>query len=192
MQYLYFNIGYAILGLAISRVADKSYTQMVEERILKPLHMNDTYFDLPKEKFSRLAEGMDNEREGLLNTDLPLFEIKGRGYRVPNGGLFSTPRDLSKFVLSLMGKPNIITEKSLREMQNIPLASSRYGLGLMIIKNKVFNVVGHNGSVPGYTSQFNIEQDSGYAVILMRNYNKGNTNLERASLDLLKDLKQAE
>jgi hypothetical protein len=87
-----------------------------------------------------------------------------------------------------MGKPPLLKPKSLREMQEIPEGGKRYGLGLMIVKNQTLNVIGHNGSVPGYTSQFAIEQNSGYAVIMMRNYNTGITEMERASIDLLKEL----
>lgn len=190
-QFLYSNMGFAILGLALSRVTGIPYIQMVQQRILTPLHMDDTFFVLPDDKKARLAQGLDNSN-GDINTRLPLHEIQGRGYRVPNGGIFSTPRDLSKFVLSLMGVQPVLTAKSRRQMQNIPDGGKRYGLGLMVINNHLWDVIGHNGSVPGYTSQFLIDQQSGYAVILMRNYNSGSTDLEQAAFDLLKALKDAD
>jgi CubicO group peptidase (beta-lactamase class C family) len=191
-QFLYSNIGYAILGLALERVSGVPYLQMVKERIFTPLHMNDSFFALPEDKRSLLVEGLANNDKGQVNTKLPLREIAGRGYRVPNGGIFTTPNDLAKFVAAMEGKTNLLTAKSLRQMQSIPAGGKNYGLGLMIINNRQFNVIGHNGSVPGYTSQFLIDQDSGYAVIIMRNYNFGSTDLERAALGLLKELKQAE
>jgi CubicO group peptidase (beta-lactamase class C family) len=192
-EFLYSNIGVAILGLALSRVTGVPYIQMVQEGIFTPLHMDDTFFALPDDKRARLAEGLSNNEKGdKVNTELPLQEIKGRGYRVPNGGIFSTPGDLSKFVLSLMGKPPLLTAESRKEMQNIPDGGKKYGLGLMIINNQHWNVIWHNGSVPGYTSQFLIDQQSGYAVILMRNYNFGSTDLEKAALGLLRGLKDAD
>lgn len=190
-DYLYSNMGYAILGLALSRVSGVPYLQMVQQRILTPLHMEDTFFELPQEKRARLAEGMENT-EGEVNTRLPLREVNGRGYRVPNGGIFSTPRDLAKFVASLNGKPALLTAKSRRQMQSVPNGGKNYGLGLMLVNKRDLDVIGHNGSVPGYTAQFAIEQQSGYGVILMRNYNKGSTNLEAISLKLLRELKQAD
>lgn len=187
-QFLYSNIGYAILGLALSRAAGVPYMQMVQQRILDPLHMSDTFFALPNNKRARLAEGMENEK-GTINTNLPLQELKGRGYRVPNGGIFSTPTDLAKFVISMIGKPALLSDKSFAEMQEIPQGGKNYGLGLMITNSRVINAIGHNGSVPGYTSRFAIEKNSGYAVILMRNYNVGVTNLDLAALGLLKQLR---
>jgi len=188
-HFLYSNIGYALLGLAISRAVGVPYMQLVQQRILTPLHMDDTFFALPDDKIARIAEGMSNNGANV-NTAQPLLELKGRGYKVPNGGIYTTPSDLAKFVMSLMGNPPLLTAKSRRQIQNIPPGGKDYGLGLMIINNRSWDVIGHDGGVPGYTAQFLIDQYSGYAVILMRNYNNGSTDLERASLDLLKELKK--
>jgi CubicO group peptidase (beta-lactamase class C family) len=98
--------------------------------------MNDTFFALPDEKRARLAEGLDNNK-GTVNTKLPLREIEGRGYRVPNGGIFSTPRDLAKFVIALMGTPELVSVKSLSEMQIVPPGGKNYGLGLMLFNGMV-------------------------------------------------------
>lgn len=190
-QFLYSNIGFAMLGLAISRATGVPYMQMVQQRILDPLHMNDTYFALPEDKLPRLAEGMSNGN-GEVNVDLPVRELKGRGYRVPNGGIYSTPRDLAKFAMSLIGKPDLLTPKSRKQMQEVPPGGEKYGLGLMLYKSADLDVIGHNGSVPGYTSEMAIDQSSGYAVILMRNYNIGGTNLTTIAHLFLKALKQAE
>jgi CubicO group peptidase (beta-lactamase class C family) len=191
-SFLYSNIGYALLGLALSRVTGVPYIQMVQQRIFMPLNMNDTFFALPNDKRNRLAEGIDNSNNDKINTKLPLKEIEGRGYRVPNGGIFSTPRDLSKFVISLIGVPQLISSESLNQMQVIPPGGKNYGLGLMLFNKSGSNIIGHNGSVPGYTAQFAIEQQSGYAVIIIRNYNTGSINLEHTAYNLLKLLKDAE
>lgn len=189
-QYLYSNMGFAMLGLALSRVTGVPYMQMVQERILNPLHMTDTFFALPDDKRGRLAEGMENS-DGKINVKLPVQELKGRGYRVPNGGIYSTPKDLAKFALALMGKATLLKPKSLREMQEIPDSGKTYGLGVMTFKKRDLNIIGHDGSVPGYTADLAIEQNSGYAVILMRNYNKGETNMYNAPIVLLEELKNA-
>lgn len=190
-QFLYSNIGFAMLGLAISRAAGVPYMQMVQQRILEPLHMTDTYFALSDDKLSRLAQGLSNGNGGV-NIDLPVRELKGRGYRVPNGGIYSTPRDLAKFAMSLIGKPALLSAKSQKQMQEVPPGGEKYGLGLMLYKSADLDVIGHNGSVPGYTSEMAIDQPSGYAVILMRNYNIGSTNLTSIAHLALKALKQTD
>ena len=189
-RFLYSNIGFALLGLAMERATGVPYIQMIQQRILTPLHMDDTFFALPDDKRGRLAEGLENSSSGKINTKLPLREITGRGYRVPNGGIFSTPVDLAKFAMSMMGKPALLTEKSRNEMREVPIGGKNYGLGLMLTDNWRSDKIGHNGSVPGYTSQLEIDLKTGYAVILMRNYNIGVTNMEEVALDLLSELKK--
>jgi CubicO group peptidase (beta-lactamase class C family) len=165
--------------------------QLVQQRILAPLHMDDTFFALPNNKMRRLAEGMADNRANV-NTAKPLLELKGRGYKVPNGGIFTAPRDLAKFVMSLMGYHPLLTAKSRAQMLVIPPGGDNYGFGIGIFNKPPLNAIGHNGGVPGYTATYYIEQDSRYAVIMMRNYNDGSTNMDKVSLDLLKQLKQAD
>jgi CubicO group peptidase (beta-lactamase class C family) len=120
--------------------------------------MSDTFFVLTDDKNTRLAEGIENSNGNDLNINLPMRELVGRGYRVPNGGIFSTPNDLAKFVEAMMGKPSLISNGSLKEMQQIPKGGRNYGLGLMLTKNKQIDVFGHNGSVAGYTARYAIEK----------------------------------
>ena len=187
-DFLYSNIGFALLGLALERASGTPYIQMVQQRIFTPLHMDDSFFIPPEEKKSRLAEGIENSNKGTINTSLPLKEIEGRGYRVPNGGIYSTPLDLAKFVISMTGKSALLKAESLAQMQHVPPGGRNYGLGLAIMHGGGLDIIGHDGSVPGYTAEFAIEQRKGYAVILMRNYNVGKTNLEGAARKLLKSL----
>jgi CubicO group peptidase (beta-lactamase class C family) len=186
--FLYSNIGFALLGLALERASGVSYIQMVKERIFTPLHMDNSYFLLPGDKLGMLAEGIENKTDGTVNLNRPLSEIAGRGYRVPNGGIFSTPLDLAKFVIALMDGSPLLKQESLRVMQQIPQGGSHYGLGLELSNKGGMDLVGHNGSVPGYTGEFKIELRTGNAIILLRNYNNGNTNLEETARFVLERL----
>jgi len=187
-QFFYSNIGFAILGLALERATGVRYIQMIQQRIFKPLHMNNSFFIMTPDKLPQLAQGIFNDRNGSTNTKLPVTELEGRGYKVPNGGIFTTPNDLSKFVIAMMGKSDLLKPSSLKEMRSAPAGGKDYGLGLMLFKNGQLGMIGHSGVVPGYTSQFLINRDTGYAVILMRNYNFGSTDMERVAVDLLKKL----
>jgi CubicO group peptidase (beta-lactamase class C family) len=189
-QYLYSNMGFAMLGLALQRITGVPYIQMVQDRILTPLHMDDTFFTLPGSKRNRLAEGIENSN-GKVNTKLPVSELKGRGYRVPNGGIFSTPTDLAKLAFALQGKQALLKPGSIKEMKKVPEGGRFYGLGFMLVQKHDLHIFGHDGSVPGYTSGMLIDQDTGYAVILMRNYNKGETLMVGTPTILLEELKMA-
>ncbi|HWB93011.1 MAG TPA: serine hydrolase domain-containing protein [Puia sp.] len=185
-QFLYSNIGFALLGLALERASGTPFIQLVRQRIFDPLGMNNTFFAVPDDKRGRLAQGMDNQKGGV-NTELPLRTIDGMGYRVPNGGIWSTPSDLGRFVMALMSG-RLLKPASIREMLTVPAGSKNYGMGTMIMHDRQLGMFGHDGGDPGYTSMLTIEPASGYAVIFLRNYNIGVTNLRAASWELIERL----
>jgi CubicO group peptidase (beta-lactamase class C family) len=180
-HYQYSNIGYALLGLTLERASGVPYIQMVQERIFTPLHMDNTFFSVPENKMAELAEGFVNSSQEVLDSTLG-------GYTVPCGGIYSTPVDLAKFVIALMGKTPLLQPESLREMQVIPPGGRYYGLGLMLARFGKLDFIGHGGLVRGYLAQFSIEKNNVYASILMRNYNRGRTNLGLGSRKLLSTL----
>ena len=87
--YLYSNIGYASLGLAIERAGGKPFTDQVTERILNPLGMNRSAFEPNASIMHDLAHGYRRQND-KADRSAPDRELEGRGYRVPNGALFST------------------------------------------------------------------------------------------------------
>jgi CubicO group peptidase (beta-lactamase class C family) len=193
--YNYSNIGYGILGLALSKAAKKSYTDLVEEKIFQPLHMQHTYFVLPKEKVHTLAKGMEGGPFGELNLKTPEEEHEGRGYKVPNGAIYSTPNDLAKFMMCVMGSKQLIKESNLALMQNPVKAEDdwwqSYGLGMRLLRDSIISTAGHTGAVSGYTANFMFDRESGFGVVTMRNYNWGMTNLDLRAFAILRRLKIA-
>jgi len=61
-------------------------------------------------------------------------------------------------------------------------------LGLMLGAYRKLGFIGHGGVIRGYNAQFSIEQNNVYAVVLLRNYNFGKTNLVVDSRKLLSKL----
>lgn len=152
-KYSYSNYGYGILGLAISRAVDRPFIELVQENIFSPLKMDNTYFVLPNDKLSHLAIGTMKKGYEQYN-EIYIKEQNGRGYKVPVGGVYSTPYDYAKFMQAIMGisKAKILSDKSLELMLSI-------GIGY-----------GHKGSNYGYTTAFAIDKKFNNGVILMRNY----------------------
>jgi CubicO group peptidase (beta-lactamase class C family) len=189
----YSNIGFGILGLTLSRAADKSFIELVKDKIFKPLNMNDSFFIVPNDRLDNLAKGMGGGPQGNLDKETPEKEHVGRGYKVPNGGIYSTPNDLAKFMICNLGYSELLNKDNLGLMQSIRTPEGErqnYGLGFALYQDSVITTVGHGGSVSGYTGNFVFEKESQYGVILMRNYNWGTTNLNLRSLVLLRKLKE--
>lgn len=65
-RFRYSSGGFAILGRVIEVVTGKPYEQFVNERIFKPLGMNDSFFFIPAEKQNRVAS-IYRVQDGKLN-----------------------------------------------------------------------------------------------------------------------------
>jgi CubicO group peptidase (beta-lactamase class C family) len=167
-EFSYSNIGYAMLGLAGSRAADKPFMLLVEKQIFEPLEMNNSTFIVEKaEMKQRLAIGYLRDRKtGSLNPEVPTRQHAGRGYKVPNGGIYSTVGDMEKFAAAMMGetKTEILTAQMRKRMFTPQLPAERYGLGFKITEAKGLKVVGHSGSVAGYRADLRFELNSKWGV----------------------------
>jgi CubicO group peptidase (beta-lactamase class C family) len=186
-QWLYSDVAFCILGLALERAAGKPYMDLVKQQITGPLHMTHTFFTPDETNLPHIAQGMYNT-DGVINTRLPLAQYQGMGYGVPNGGLFSTPADLAKLLSTFMMKTGLLSKASIHEMQLTPRGGKNYGLGMGLDPRYNVNFVGHGGWIPGYTSHYLIDNDTNYGVILMRNYNVGFTNLMETATKLLEEI----
>ena len=196
-QYLYSNIGYGILGLAIGRAANKSFIDLVVELLFEPLQMDHSTFTLTPEQNQLLATGYSNSIYSFhtVNEALPAEEHIGRGYRVPNGGVYSTVTDMAKFVAAQTGAVQLISESGRAELHRFYTSEESetgkrgYGLGFSLDSSKTDGAfyISHNGLVEGYSASFYCELDSRIGVILLRNYNVGTLNLDCAG-SLLQEL----
>ncbi|AXT20310.1 class A beta-lactamase-related serine hydrolase [Flavobacteriaceae bacterium AU392] len=194
-RYSYSNIGYGILGLALSRAAKKPFIELIKTKIFKPLNMNNSYFIVPDDKLEKLAKGMEGGPFGELNKQTPKKEHMGRGYKVPNGAIYSTPNDLAKFMISNMGYMELLNSENLALMQKPVIIPNEdwwdnYGLGLRLLRNNLMSTIGHTGSVSGYTANFMFDKERQYGVVIMINYNWGMTNVDLRAFALLKRLKK--
>jgi CubicO group peptidase (beta-lactamase class C family) len=193
-KYSYSNIGYGTLGLAISRAAGQPFMDLVTRKIFEPLEMTSSTFIITPTLNRRLATGYANGRDGEVNTAWPAIEHAGRGYKVPNGGIYSTVGDLARFVAVMTGaaRPPLIRPETRAEMLTVQTPESEYngyGLGFSIRTIATGDqVMGHGGSVAGYTAYIVFHPPSQTGVIILRNYNRGATNLGAAGTDLLAEL----
>jgi len=188
-RYSYSNIGYGILGLALSKAAHKPFTELIQKRIFEPLHMNSSYFIIPNEKIADLSAGMQELSGGRVDTKTPLSEHDGRGYKVPNGGIYSTPNDLARFMLCLMGKSSpLLSDQNLAMMQKkltVIGDQNYYGIGLFINQQEGLTIVNHGGAVAGYTANFAFAKENQYGIVLMRNFADAEPDIFKLPFEML-------
>jgi len=194
-RYQYSNIGFGILGLALSRAANRPFIDLVEDEIFTPLGMTGSSFVVQGAELEpRLAHGYVLKDEEI-SSEAPMREHAGRGYKVPNGGVYSTVGDLGRFLGAVAGVPGLkIVEESSRKqmlaMQTPENPSQGYGLGLSLVSDDKGNwFAGHGGSVAGYNAYMTVDPDAKIGVVLLRNYTEGRTNLGGMAQSLLSELR---
>ena len=197
-RYQYSNIGYAILGAALSRAAKLPYTTYVEQRILAPLGMSRTAFEQTAAITPALAKGYEIDRSGRVSSADPEREHAGRGYKVPNGALYTTVVDLARFVAFELGEgPESVLRKAALEEQHGRVnsangsLSSGYGVGFQLVRRGEQIFLGHGGSVSGYTAQAWIHRPSKTGVVVLRNATGGRFDLSALTFRALTELANA-
>lgn len=194
-RYQYSNIGFGTLGLALSRAAERPFRELVRDEIFIPLGMTGSAFVVVGAELEpRLATGYV-VRDDEISSERPLREHAGRGYKVPNGGVYSTVADLGRFLGAVSGVPGlrILTEESRREMLRIQTPEDPgdgYGLGFRItVDEQGRRIVSHGGSVSGYNAHMVVDPDAAIGVVMLRNYAGGAVDLGRAAQGLLRTLR---
>ncbi|HDR7992789.1 TPA: beta-lactamase family protein [Bacillus cereus] len=149
----YSNTGYVVLGMLIEKVTGNSYAEEVENRIIEPLELSNTFLPgnstvIPGTKHARGYERYDGENE-----------LKDVTYSNPgssDGDMISTAEDLNKFFSYLLsGK--LLKEQQLKQMlTTVPTGIEGIdGYGLGIYETKLHNGIsiwGHAGGVPGFST----------------------------------------
>ena len=139
-RYQYSNMGLATLGRIIEVCSGQSYEKFLAERIFEPLGMKDSFFFPPEEKRDRIAM-VYWTKDGKTEPMSAWVRREGARYPMPEGGLFSTAEDLSRFyqtVLDLgvyqgkriLSKWSVETMTSLQESSVPGVAGTGSGWGL--------------------------------------------------------------
>ena len=149
----YSNTGYVLLGMLIEKVTGNSYAEEIENRIIEPLELSNTFLPgnssiIPGNKHAR---GYVQQEEGSELKDVTYFNPS---IASSAGDMISTADDLNKFFSYLLGG-KLLKEKQLNQMfTTVPAGRggiNGYGLGIFEIKlpNGV-PIWGHTGGIPGF------------------------------------------
>lgn len=156
-KFSYSNSGYILLGYILEKVYKKSYAEILEQKITKPLGLKNTYYggkiNLQKmEAFSYTLE-------------TPLMKSEETDLSIPAaaGAMVSTSADLLKFIQDLFSH-KIISEKSLSQMITM---TDNYGFGIFSVPFYNTSGFGHNGGIDAFTSALYYfpELKTGYVML---------------------------
>lgn len=163
-QLKYSNFGYGLLGCIIEAVSGESYQQYVEKNIISVLGLEHTSAELSK----NLLMATGYSRKNLAGKRFAFPSIPTHSLCAATG-FCSTPSDLCVFFDALkVGSEKLLTDASKREMQrkqwDIKKEDDSYGLGVDIGERHGYNVIGHSGGFPGFSSRTWLDSDNDIIV----------------------------
>ncbi|KAI0830006.1 beta-lactamase/transpeptidase-like protein [Hypoxylon sp. FL0890] len=116
----YSNIGYTLLGYALEQMTGKSFGQMVQDRVIKPLGLNRTFYTTPKDSLGIIPGGR-------LKTNWA-FDM---GNESPTGNMYTSPSDLSRLGRAILRSTLLPPAMTRRWLKPVTFSSDpKSGVGM--------------------------------------------------------------
>jgi D-alanyl-D-alanine carboxypeptidase len=175
----YSNTNYLLLGMIIKNISGKAANEVVKEKILMPLNLENIY--MSNEIPAALSRGYNDINDNGLMTDRTEMDNNAVGGEdMLDGGVMANSYDLAKFFKALISG-QILSSKSFNQMQEfIPITQDlgenlmhlkEYGLGLMKIKTDHGIAVGHYGTVYCFNAMVYYFPEQQVTIAIIRNGN---------------------
>ena len=174
----YSNIGYLILSRVIEQVSGMSYEHYIQKKILWPAGCYDMHIahNLYEERYPKEVRYYGNSADDTIESydgsgDMKLRQYGGndiRGLQGAGGWVASAP-ELMRLVASIDGKPgvpDIISQKSVREMRDIQREGD-YALGWARYHKKEGSLV-RTGTMAG-TCAYIDHRSNGFSYVFITN-----------------------
>lgn len=188
-KYDYDNLLYMVAGVVVERVSGKSWEAFVEERIMKPLGMNQS-----AGTYSRLAD-----KENVIDAHAPVegkVQVISRDmFRFGNsaGGINSSVADMSQWVIMQLNhgqygdKHQLFSENVQADMWApqtlIPVSRTpvspynthftAYGLGWFMSDVKGYKQISHTGGLAGMVTQVTLFPELQLGILVFTNQQVG-------------------
>lgn len=138
----YSNSNFLLLSFILQKIYKKKYAQILNEKIIVPIGLKNTYFGKPinlkdNECYSYTYKGKW-EKEAETDMSIPLGA----------GAIVATPNDLTKFADALFND-KLVSNQNLELMKTL---KDNYGMGLSRVPFDGHFGYGHNGRIDGFTS----------------------------------------
>ncbi|OSZ82549.1 hypothetical protein CAP35_04580 [Chitinophagaceae bacterium IBVUCB1] len=162
----YSNLGSALIGYMVERIAKTPFNIYCKNNIFTPLGMNKTEWRLANTPISELAVPYSDE----IKSPNPHYTFPD----YPNGGLRTTVSDLSIFLRMVMlngsiNKIRILSESTMAAMKTLQFGSAEFCLSFYYDTYNGKRVLGHSGGEKGVTAEMFYDTNTNVGVIVFSN-----------------------
>jgi CubicO group peptidase (beta-lactamase class C family) len=158
-----------------------AYDKAMQNLVFTPLGMNSTTFDMARALKGNHATPHGEDADGKPQVANMAFNYAVMPHR-PAGGVWTSARDLSKYVQLELARgklpdgTRLVSEQNLlmRRQPQVPTGENQsYGMGLMEDKTWGVSVIHHGGSMAGFKSDLMFLPDYGIGAVLLTNSDTG-------------------
>lgn len=188
----YSNLGFNILGLAISRMTGTHATDHAQKTLLSPLGMADAAARLDSATRARVASGSQPARDdipwrpGLALAAAPWVEAEGG-----DGSIAASSRDMTRLMTALLNDGRIDRvqaisaaallrattdighegEGNVEGFGGLPVSQSHYGYGINVETAGGHLCLTHGGGMVGHSSFLLVDRTAGLGICVLTNAN---------------------
>ncbi|MCX2680489.1 serine hydrolase [Galbibacter sp. EGI 63066] len=157
-NFMYSNLGAALLGEILSIYKNKPYKELLQEDILTPLDLQHTFLTVPNSQKSNFAKGYMGDQQ------VSHWNFKAIA---PAGALRSSIKDLVKYGKSYLDPENPLLEaqKLTTSLQFKDEKGLEHGLGWFIEQN----IIAHGGGTGGFRTFLAVDLSGKRVIAIMTN-----------------------
>lgn len=188
-KYDYDNLLYIVAGEVIYRASGKTWCDFIEERIMKPLEMNNSAASYVRLKDTTNIIAPHVPTDGKLKV---ISRYKNQTFDAA-AGIYSSVNDLSKWMIMQLQNGKYGTEKQNRlfsekehnqmwQLQTIIPTNAKapynthfsgYGLGWFLSDVKGYKQVSHTGGLEGIVTQVTLFPELNLGIVVLTNQQSG-------------------
>ena len=149
-----YGIGIDWIGKLVEKVSGRSLEDYFRENIFVPLAMNDTFFNVPPGKQSRVVTVHQRNADGTLS-EIPNGEFKPVTFFSGGGGLYSTAEDYLRFTRMLLGGGKLGNVRVLQPQTVAMMGRNQIGdFQLTELKSQIPQLIRPGAILPGSLDKF--------------------------------------
>ncbi|GMQ55837.1 serine hydrolase domain-containing protein [Vallitalea sediminicola] len=172
-KFQYATINYDVLGLIIEKVSGVSYEKYMEENIIKPSGLNNTYLFKNQDNINHMSTGYKLRFLKPREYDAPVY----RGNK-PAGYIISSGEDMARWLKIQMGtSTETVFDNTLVEQSHIPnrtIPPTYYGASYAAgwdVYQELGGRISHTGSNPNYSSYITFKPEKKEGIAALSNIN---------------------
>lgn len=173
-QVEYSNLGLGLLGHVLGLIDNKSYEELIHDRVFKPLGMSNSFVDVPSSHLALLSNGHDAGVNKVKHWQLPTL--------AGAGAIKSNVTDMALYLQANLSASEDFVQLTHEQTTGFDNKGPKVGLAWFVAEHKKGTYLWHNGGTGGFRSFMGFDQANNKGIVILENTANGMDTLGNAYL----------